>query len=91
MILLSALITFVCYLTLVDTDKDQVKEIKKACFDRPGQKLFQGIHGKYPEIEKLFHYLKGLHYASRPDYMTVRHLLSSIRNRMKSAITQAIS
>ena len=39
----------------------------------------------------MFHYLKGLHYASRPDYMTVRHLLAAILNRMKSAMTHQIS
>ena len=65
-----------------------MKEIKKSCFDRPGQKLYQGIHGKYPEIEKMFQYLRGLHYASKPDYNNVRQLLTSILNRMKAVMTQ---
>ena len=46
-----------------NTDKDQVKEIKRSCFERPTSKLFPNLHSKHSEIHSMFNYLKSLSYA----------------------------
>lgn len=61
-----------------NTNKDEVKAIKQSAFEEPRRLLFPLIHEEFPEVEKIYEYLKSLQYDSEPVYSKIRVWIEQI-------------
>ena len=62
-----------------NTNKDEVRDLKRKAFKNPKQLLFPNLYKDHPEIVEIFSHLKKLEYESAPDYNLIRQKLSSIK------------
>ena len=60
-----------------DYTMDEVKNIKKACFDQPHEKLWIATK-QVTEVRNIYFHLKSLEYKDRPNYELIRNNLKSI-------------
>lgn len=68
-------ITFI----FADTNKDEVRDLKRKAFKNPTKLLFPTLHLDHAEINEIFLNLKKLKYESKPDYNFIKHKLGTIK------------
>jgi len=66
----------------LDTNKDEVRDMKKKAFKNPHKNLFPNLHHDYPEVNEIFLSIKKLKYESCPDYEFIRQQLGNVRNNI---------
>jgi hypothetical protein len=61
-----------------DNKADEVRDVKTRCFAEPEKMLWRTSTARCQEVKNIFHSLKKLQYADRPDYEYIRQQLFSL-------------
>jgi hypothetical protein len=54
--------------SLIDSNKDQVREQKMKAFKNPKKALFPNVGRRFEQVKEMFDYLLGLEYHDKPNY-----------------------
>lgn len=64
---------------IIDSIKDEVKDIKMRCLSHPYQFLWTSTTKRMPQVIEIFNHIKALNYEDKPNYEFIREKLREIR------------